>query len=61
MKKYSYQTCLRLPEPLVEEMSSICDEYRINASDFMRRAIAESVVAHRENMKPQIKNLCPSD
>tara|TARA_Y100001934_G_scaffold107689_1_gene132223 strand:- start:212 stop:355 length:144 start_codon:yes stop_codon:yes gene_type:complete len=25
--------------------------YRINASDFMRRAIAESVVAHRENMK----------
>ena len=50
MKKYSYQTCLRLPEPLMEEMTSICDHYRINASDFMRRAIAESVVAHQKNL-----------
>ena len=26
-----------------------------------RSALAESNAAHRENMKPLIKNLCPSD
>ena len=51
MTKHPYQTCLRMPLALKEDMTEICDEYRINASDFMRRAIAESVVAHRENMK----------
>ena len=43
MKKYDYQTCLRLPVILKEEMTTICDEYRINESDLMRRAISEFV------------------
>ena len=43
MKKYDYQPWLRLPVILKEEMSTICDTYRINESDMMRRAIAEFV------------------
>ena len=43
MKKYDYKTCLRLPVILKEEMTNICDTYRINESDLMRRAIAEFV------------------
>ena len=49
MKKYDYQTCLRLPVILKEEMTNICDTYRINESDLMRRAIAEFVQTHTEN------------
>ncbi len=49
MKKYNYQTCLRLSEKLKDEMTSICDSYQINESDFMRRAIAESVQSIQEN------------
>ena len=48
MKKYDYQTCLRLPVILKEEMTTICENYQINESDFMRRAIAESVQSHIE-------------
>ena len=43
MKKYDYQTCLRLPVILKEEMTTICDNYQINESDLMRRAISEFV------------------
>ena len=49
MKKYDYQTCLRLPVILKEEMTTICDTYRINESDLMRRAISEFVQTHTEN------------
>ena len=49
MKKYDYQTCLRLPVVLKEEMSTICDTYRINESDLMRRAIAEFVTNIQQN------------
>ena len=49
MKKYDYQTCLRLPVVLKEEMSTICDTYQINESDLMRRAISEFVQTHTEN------------
>ena len=49
MKKYNYQTCLRLSEKLKDEMTAICDSYQINESDFMRRAIAESVQSIQEN------------
>ena len=49
MKKYTYQTCLRLSETLKEDMTAICDSYHINESDFMRHAIAESVQSMREN------------
>ena len=43
MKKYEYQTCLRLPIVLKDEMTTICDEYHINESDLMRRAISQFV------------------
>ena len=49
MKKYDYQTCLRLPIFLKEEMTNICDNYQINESDLMRRAISEFVQTHTEN------------
>ena len=49
MKKHPYQTCLRMPEVLRDSMTTICEKYQINESDFMRRAIAESVQSHLEN------------
>ena len=49
MKKYDYQTCLRLPIVLKDEMTTICDNYQINESDLMRRAISEFVQTHTEN------------
>ena len=49
MKKYDYQTCLRLPIVLKDEMTTICDEYHINESDLMRRAISQFVQTINEN------------
>ena len=49
MKKYSYQTCLRMSENLRDSMQTICDTYKINESDYMRRSIAESVKNDLEN------------
>ena len=49
MKKYTYQTCLRLSETLKDDMTAICDSYQINETDFMRRAIAESVQSMQQN------------
>ena len=49
MKKYDYQTCLRLPIVLKEEMTTICDNYQINESDLMRRAIVEFVTNLNQN------------
>ena len=43
MTKHPYQTCLRMPLTLKEDMTSICDEYQVNESDLMRRAIVEFV------------------
>ena len=49
MKKYDYQTCLRLPNVLKDEMTNICDNYQINESDLMRRAIVEFVTNLNQN------------
>ena len=49
MQKYDYQTCIRLPTFLKDEMTTICDKYQINHSDLMRRAISEFVQTHTEN------------
>ena len=49
MKKYTYQTCLRLSETLKEDMTAICDSYQINESDFLRRAIVEFVTHIQQN------------
>ena len=43
MTKHPYQTCLRMPLTLKEDMTTICDRYRINESDLMRRAIVEFI------------------
>ena len=49
MKKHPYQTCLRMPLTLKEDMTNICDTYQINESDLMRRAISEFVQSHTDN------------
>ena len=49
MKKHPYQTCLRVPLSLKEDMISICDEYHINESDLMRRAIVQFVENIQQN------------
>ena len=49
MKKDSYQTCLRMPLTLKEDMTTICDRYQINGSDPMRRAIVEFVTHIQRN------------
>ena len=49
MKKYDYQTCLRLPTFLKDEMTTICDNYRINESDLMRKAIVQFVENIKQN------------
>ena len=51
MKKHPNQTCLRLPDVLKDEMTTLCDKYKINHSDLMRRAISEFVQIHTDNPK----------
>jgi len=49
MKKHPNQTCLRLPDILKDEMTTLCDRYQINESDLMRRAIVEFVTNLNQN------------
>ena len=49
MIKHPYQTCLRMPLTLKEDMTSICDQYHINESDLMRRAIVQFVENIQQN------------
>ena len=46
MIKHSYQTCLRMPQVLKEDMTTICERYQFNESDFMRHAIKENIMKH---------------
>ena len=46
MIKHSYQTCLRMPQVLKKDMTTICERYQINESDFMRHAIKENIMKH---------------
>jgi hypothetical protein len=43
MTKHPYQTCLRMPLTLKEDMTTICDQYQVNESDLMRKAIAQFI------------------
>ena len=53
MKKFTYQTCLRMSEVLKDEMTNICNRNQINESDFMRHAIKESILSqNREGENP---------
>ena len=55
MTKHPYQTCLRMPLTLKEDMTTICDRYRINESDLMRRAIVEFVTHIQQNpIRPHV-------
>ena len=45
MIKHPYQTSLTLKE----DMTTICDEYHINESDLMRKAIVQFVENIKEN------------
>ena len=49
MTKHPYQTCLRMPLTLKEDMTTIGDRYQINESDLMRRAIVEFVTNLNRN------------
>jgi hypothetical protein len=49
MTKHPYQTCLCMPLTLKEGMTTIRDEYQINESDLMRRAIVEFVTNIQQN------------
>jgi hypothetical protein len=40
---------LRMPLTLKEDMTTICDQYQINESDLMRRAIVEFVESIQQN------------
>ena len=60
MTKHPYQTCLRMPLTLKEDMTTICDRYQINESDLMRRAIVEFVTNLNKNqIRPH--GICSSD
>ena len=52
MIRYEYQTCLRMSDELKNDMTDICERYKINESDLMRRAIATFV----ENLKGQTED-----
>jgi hypothetical protein len=52
MTKHPYQTCLRMPLTLKEDMTTICTKFRINESDLMRRAIVEFI--QKVNRTPEL-------
>lgn len=47
--KHTYQTCLRMPITLKQDMTTICDEYHINESDLMRKAIVQFIENIKQN------------
>ena len=57
MTKHPYQTCLRMPLTLKEDMTTICDRYRINESDLMRRAIVEFVTNIQQNLNKTSRHM----
>ena len=57
MKKFNYQTCLRMSETLKNEMTKICDQNAINESDFMRHAIKESILNYSRDSENGLNQL----
>ena len=49
MKKYNYQTCIRMSDTLRDSVKEIWDAHRINESDYIRLSIAESVRHDTQN------------
>ena len=57
MKKFNYQTCLRMSDTLKNEMTKICDQNAINESDFMRHAIKESILNYSRESENGLNQL----
>ena len=57
MKKFTYQTCIRMSETLKDEMTKICDQNAINESDFMRHAIKESILNYSRDSENGLNQL----
>ena len=57
MTKHPYQTCLRMPLTLKEDMTSIYDEYQVNESDLMRKAIAQFISHIRTDPEETSRNM----
>ena len=57
MVRYEYQTCLRMSDALKNDMTDICERYKINESDLMRRAVATFVENLNETPEQQSKYL----
>ena len=57
MVRYEYQTCLRMSDALKNDMTDICERYKINESDLMRRAVATFVENLNETPEQQGKYL----
>ena len=57
MVRYEYQTCLRMSDALKNDMTDICERYKINESDLMRRAVATFVEKLNETPEKQGKYL----
>jgi len=49
--RYEYQTCLRLSNELKDDMTEVCERYKINESDLLRRAAANFI--QELNSKPE--------
>ncbi len=57
MKKYTYQTYLRMSEVLKDQMTKICKQNEINESDFMRVAIKKSILNHSRESEDGMNRL----
>ena len=49
MKKYDYQTCIRMSSNLRDSVQTICDTYKINESDYIRKSLMQSVQEDLKN------------
>ena len=49
MKKYDYQTCIRMSSNLKDSMTEICDTYQINESDYIRKSLMQSIQEDLKN------------
>lgn len=54
MTKHPYQTYLRMPLTLKEDMTSMCGRLSMNSSDLMRKVIADFV--KNLNKTPDVKH-----
>ena len=60
MVRYEHQTCLRMSDALKNDMTDICEKYKINESDLMRRAVATYVEKLNDTPHEQ-GNTCSCD